>query len=159
MAGFEFGEKLVVLKEIMIDSVGYAPGADFPYENLKLDMDLVERFLDQKLLARKARLDPKYIKEISKVNTAKIIKNERGVRTAVSWPVDEDLAEGVIDGRPSIKTPVTDDLDDEDSNPDDMEPKIIDLGTGYYNLEIDGKIVNSRKLRRKQIEKLKEEYL
>jgi len=103
MAGFEFGEKLVVLKEIMIDSATFAPGVDFPYEKLNLNMELVEKFLNQKLIARKARLDPKHIKEISIVNVDKIIKNNKGVRTAVSWPAGEDLPEGVIDGRPGTK--------------------------------------------------------
>lgn len=44
-------------------------------------------------------------------NVDKVIKNNKGVRTAVSWPSNEDLPEGVLEGRPKHMRTATDDLE------------------------------------------------
>jgi hypothetical protein len=97
MAGFEFGEKLVVLKKVSIGATKYNPGDEFDYE--VLDMDFVEKLLNQRILIRKALVTPKLMSQLGAIKVAKIIKNVKGVRMAISWPFDEDLPEGVLDYR------------------------------------------------------------
>lgn len=97
MAGFEFGEELVVLKRIDIGETRYKPGDDFEYDTLELDF--VEKLLQQRILIRKVLVSAKMMKQLANTKVAKIIKNGNGVRMAVSWPIDEDLPEGVEDYR------------------------------------------------------------
>lgn len=99
MAGFEHGEELVVLKKMGIGSSQFKPGDDFPYEELNIELDLVEKLLGQRMLIRKARSTPKLMEQLRSVKVAKIIKNFNGQRMVVSWPYDEDLPEGVEDHR------------------------------------------------------------
>jgi len=97
MAGFEFGEELIVLKKIDVGSTRYKPGDDFEYEELELDF--VEKLLSQRILIRKALVSQRLMGQLKASKVAKIIKNVKGVRMAVSWPSDEDLPEGVLDYR------------------------------------------------------------
>lgn len=97
MAGFEFGEKLVVLKKIDIGTTRYVPGDNFDYETL--EMDFVERLLNQRILIRETLVTPKLMAQLGSIKVPKIIKNAGGIRMALSWPFDEDLPEGVLDYR------------------------------------------------------------
>jgi hypothetical protein len=97
MAGFEFGEELVVLKKLDVGSTRYKPGDDFEYE--ELDLDFVEKLLGQRILIRKALVSQRLMGQLKSSKVAKIIKNVKGVRMAISWPSDEDLPEGVLDYR------------------------------------------------------------
>lgn len=99
MAGFEFGEELIVMKNLEIGKVSFRPGDDFPYEGLEIELDLVEKLLNQRMLIRKARITPLMMSQLKTSKVAKIIKNHAGVRMAVSWPYDEELPEGVLDYR------------------------------------------------------------
>lgn len=45
------------------------------------------------------------------INVDKIIKNTNGKRIAVSWPSNEDLPEGVLEGRPTHLRTATSDLE------------------------------------------------
>jgi hypothetical protein len=97
MAGFEFGEELIVLKKLDVGSTRYKPGDDFEYEELELDF--VEKLLGQRVLIRKALVSQRLMGQLKSSKVAKIIKNVKGVRMAISWPSDEDLPEGVLDYR------------------------------------------------------------
>ena len=99
MAGFEFGEELIVLRKLDVGSVRFNPGDDFTYEELNIDLAFVEKLLNQRALIRKVRVSPKLMAQLKSVKVAKIIKNAGGRRMAVSWPYDEDLPEGVEDYR------------------------------------------------------------
>lgn len=102
MAGFEHGEKLVVLKKLEIGNTTFNPGDDFPYEDLVVDMSLVERLLEHRQIARAARVSRAMLAELATVKVKKIIKNYKDKRIAVSWPLDEDLPKGVEEGRPGM---------------------------------------------------------
>ena len=55
----------------------------------------------------------------------KIIKNIRGTRIAVSWPSNEDLPLGVLEGRPEHKRPVSNDSKAENTKAETKSKSIV----------------------------------
>lgn len=160
MSGFEFGEELICLKTVGIGRDEYQSGDDFPYEDMDIELSLVESLLQKRSLVRKCRVSPKMLKELKREKVAKVIRNSPGKREVVSWPSSEPIPEGCIDCRRSAKpavvppqeaqgTPTTDDRD---------VVEIVPAGRGWYNVTVSGSVVSNNKLRKAAAEKLKEEY-
>lgn len=121
MAGFEFGEKLTCLKKVKIGNVAYKAGDNFPYEEMAIENDLIDSLLGQKKLARTDRLSARLLAELRVEKVSKRIRNFRGSRVAISWPINEPLPKGVKDGRygADLSKLQTEDVEEED------EPEVI----------------------------------
>lgn len=199
MAGFEHGEKLVCLTKVKVNDKTFQAGEAFPYIDLNIDPALVDSLMSQRKIARAAHVSQQMIEELRVERTEKLIKNFPDGRVAVSWPDDEPLPEGVIDGRPSApkaaEQPLPAPEDDPNYDPDlseeefgedpeeeteseeepETEPeeetantdsgkassvKIVPAdGLGWYNVEVDGIVVNPKKLRKRDAVLLKKEYV
>ena len=161
MSGFEFGEELICLKAVGIGRDVYQPGEDFPYEDMDVEISLVESLLQKRSLARKCRVTPKMLEELKREKVSKTIRNFRGERLVVSWPSNEPIPEGCRDGRPGVlKTHVPpQEAQDEPTTSSDVDAvEIVRAGRGWYNVTVNGSVVNQTKLRIAAAEKLKEEY-
>ncbi len=161
MSGFEFGEELTCLKIVKIGRDKYLPGEDFPYEDMDIELSLVESLLNKRSLVRKCRVSPNMMKELKREKVAKRIRNFRGKRIVASWPSNEPIPEGCIDGRPeAIKADVPPEEEPESPTPDnDVDAvEIVQAGRGWYNVTVNGSVVNESKLRKAAAEKLKKEY-
>lgn len=165
MAGFEIGEKITCLKDVIIGRTKYRAGSDFPYQDMDIDISLVETLLNQKKLIRTSRLGEKLKEQISNTTCSKVIKNFKGKRYALSWPEDEPLPNGVIDSRRKMEFDAGDknDAGDEEKgkeeNNENSTVEVVNAGKrGFYNVEVDGVIVNPDPLRKQAANKLAEEY-
>lgn len=193
MAGFEHGEKLVCLTKVKVNDKTFQPGEEFPYIDLNVEPALVDSLLSQRKIARAAHVSQQTIAELRVEKVEKIVRNFEDGRVAISWPRNEPLPPGVIDGRPEhLRGEVVEagpentggDPDDEDpentgGDPDggsDDDPEGGDNtgdpnaggassiqivpaeGTGWFNVLVDGIQVNTKKLRKRDAIKLKEEY-
>jgi len=159
MSGFEFGEKLTCLKQVKIGREAYAAGEDFPYEEIDVEIDLVESLLNKRFLCRSCRVTPKMLKELKHVNTSKRIRNSPSGRLVVSWPADEPIPEGCIDGRRSAKPAVTSEPQAPSEDIDeDGKVEVVLVSRGWYNVTVDGEVVNGQKLRKQKADKLAKEY-
>lgn len=185
MAGFEHGEKLVCLTKVKVNDKTFQAGEAFPYIDLNIDPALVDSLMSQRKIARAAHVSQQMIEELRVERTEKLIKNFPDGRVAVSWPDDEPLPEGVIDGRPSalkaaeqpLPAPEDDpnydpDLSEEEpetepeeetANTDSGKASSVEIvpadGTGWFNVVVDGITVNTKKLRKRDAILLKKEYV
>lgn len=179
MAGFEHGEKLVCLTKVKVNDKTFQAGEAFPYIDLNIDPALVDSLMYQRKIARAAHVSQQMIEELRVERTEKLIKNFPDGRVAVSWPKNEPLPHGVIDGRPEhLRGEVLEgdpEGGDEDPEGGDEDPEnaggdpeggdkneaaqIVPAdGIGWFNVLVDGIQVNTKKLRKRDAIKLKEEY-
>lgn len=188
MAGFEFGEALVCLDKVKIGNEVFKPGFDFPYQQKGVSVKLVEQLLNSHKVARKAVLDPDSIKELQREKVRKVIRNYKDGRVAVSWPSDEPIPEGIIDGRPykdrsakkasapveepgtgteDLPEPETEEAEDfvEEIDEKDLEDlpekpvvEIVPKGSGWFDVVVGGEVVNEKALRQIQAKKLAKKY-
>lgn len=159
MSGFEIGEKLTCLKDVKIGDEKFPAGDDFPYEEIIIEISLVESLLNKRFLARTCRVTPKMMKELKREKVAKRIRNSPDGRVVVSWPSNEPIPEGCIDGRRSVKPAVTSEPEaPSDDIDEDGAVEVVLVSRGWYNVTVDGEVVNSQKLRKNKADKLAKEY-
>ena len=174
MAGFEYGEKLICLQDVIIGSEKYKAGKEFPYEDMEIDLDLVDQLLNQKKLIRASRMNERMLQEIVRDKSPKIIENYKGKRYVMSWPINEDIPEGAIDMRDEIKkakkkqkeqeeetlivTEGKEETDEEEKEDDESVIEVVPADKkGFFNVEVDGVIVNDEPLRKPAAEAMAEE--
>lgn len=172
MAGFEHGEKLTCLTKVKVNDKTFQAGDDFPYIDLNVDPSLVDSLLSQRKIARAAHVSQQMLAELKVDRTEKIIRNYEDGRVAVSWPKNEPLPPDVIDGRPEHLRGevVVADPENAGGDPDgggdpnagsggNSAAQIVPAdGVGWFNVLVDGIQVNTKKLRKRDAIKLKEEY-
>ena len=100
MAGFEHGEKLVCLTQVKVSDRTFKAGDDFPYIEMNVEPNLVDSLLSQRKVARATHVGQQMLDELRVERVEKVIRNYEDGRVAVSWPRNEPLPPGVIDGRP-----------------------------------------------------------
>ena len=154
MEQLNYGEELICLREFNINDDTYPAGAVFPYEEMDIDFELVKLLYGQKKIVRKKDLSPEQMTDLRQIQKPKIIKNFSDGRVAVSWPDGEPLPEGVVHVDDLRKQSAQEEPDDETE-----EVELSHEGGGWYNVLVDGKAINTEKLRKKGAKQLMEEYV